>query len=105
MVRTSSKVAIQALVFGILIMAGTVVLAQDPPAPQPLPQAPVPAQSMESSESLHGSEDCDCLRCRLANKFKRCPCKFFCHDKCYWHWYIEGNGPAIHTRPAGIYWW
>jgi len=32
-------------------------------------------------------------------------CRIHHHDKCMWHWYIRGNGPAIHTRPAAIYWW
>jgi len=49
--------------------------------------------------------DCNCLTCRCRRScFSRNVNT--CHeDKQLFHWYIRGNGPAIHTRPAGIYWW
>ncbi len=51
------------------------------------------------------SEDCNCLTCRCRRSCFSRNAEVFDHDKQLFHWYIRGNGPAIHTRPAGIYWW
>lgn len=48
--------------------------------------------------------DCDCPHCRFNHGICRKKA-IWKHDKVLWHWYIRGNGPAIHERPAGLYWW
>lgn len=48
--------------------------------------------------------DCDCWHCRFNHKTCR-KVAIWKHDKKLWHWYIRGNGPAVHERPAALFWW
>lgn len=93
---------IRAVLLGGIAIAGmgsSLARAQDqfapvPPAPQPLQQS----APMDYAEP--GAECCDCARCRMCY-----PWKYLKHDMRFFCYYIRGNGPAIHSRPAAIYWW
>lgn len=101
----------------MMVLAGGTVSASEQSATQqqaPIqtqvvqPMTPAPATVTRSTmvpvkSSAHVAND-DCEggwgNCWLVRTWR-----IHHHDKCMWHWYIRGNGPAIHTRPAGIYWW
>ena len=83
---------------------------QNLPAAVEQPSNPVGAPARVSHHSA-GSEwsDCNCPTCRINRCWDQCwlhrQAVIHHHDKQLFHWYIRGNGPAIHTRPAGLYWW
>lgn len=99
----------------LLVIGSTVVLGSDQ-ATQSSRPAIAPSAPCNNSGAYGGGvsghmaddgTECDCWKCRYQrgcyNRYRQWA---ICHhDKCMFHWYIRGNGPAIHTRPAGIYWW
>ncbi len=101
----------------IVLVVGGTVSASEQVAPQQQaptqtqtvqPMTPAPATITRSTmvpvnSSAHViNEDC---KGGWSNCWLIRACQIHHHDKCMWHSYIRGNGPAIHTRPAGIYWW
>ena len=69
------------------------------------PSAASPSSVMSDIECSNSRwSNCDCLHCRF-NGWTIRNWIILQHDKRQFHSYIRGNGPAIHTRPAGIYWW
>ena len=90
----------------IAVAAGNVHAAD--PMPQQF-QASGMSQTLSPPPSmpgpLHADENCDCLKCRAHRCWLARQMAIYHHDKCMFHWYIRGNGPAIHNRPAAIYWW
>jgi hypothetical protein len=101
------KYATRVSTFGLVMVAGMSVVVGDdlPPAPQSIQQAAAFHASSNSRSDATDSGQCDCLKCRILHSKCWVPWNYFCHDKCFFHYYIQGNGPAIHTRPAAIYWW
>ena len=131
--RDMNTRAVWAACLGLMMIAGVGRAEDGDRAPdQNLPTAveqpsnPVGTPARVSHHSAGSeSDDCNCLACRFrrpwipheysddCNCFT-CRCRHSCfsrtvevhhHDKHLFHWYIRGNGPAIHTRPAGLYWW
>ena len=94
---------------GLMILAG---IRSAPGDDVVAPQQTQPAPNTQSTYiggapvNQHGSdEDCDCFKCRCRRSCFSRMMTSCCQDKKLFHWYIRGNGPAIHTRPAGYYWW
>lgn len=98
-------------ILGLMSAAGA--CRADDQAPQQIPQSQgIQAISPETPcpTYLMEDDDCDCWKCRLKNCCLTKCClyrqtKIFCNDKCSFHMYIRGYGPAINTRPAGVFWW
>ena len=100
--------AVLAASLGLLIVvAADNVYAADSMPQQFQPSGMSQSQSAPPSMpgSLHADENCDCLKCRAHRCWLARQMAIHHHDKCMFHWYIRGNGPAIHNRPAAIYWW
>ena len=117
MYRDMNTHAVWAACLGLMMIAGVGRAEDGDRAPvQNLPTAveqpsnPVGTPARVSHHSA-GSEsaDCNCATCRINRCWDQCwlhrQVTIHHHDKHLFHWYIRGNGPAIHTRPAGLYWW
>ena len=93
---------------GLMILAGIRSAPGDDVVVPQQTQVPPNSQSgiLGAPVNAHSPEgDCDCLRCRCHRSCFSRMVTTCCQDKKLFHWYIRGNGPAIHTRPAGCYWW
>lgn len=105
--------AVWSVCLGLLLCAGAVSAADNDRAPEQTQPATVGQPSNTGSASGRvshhvagsDSEDCDCMRCRLTRCSLVRQISIYKDDKRLFHRYIRGEGPAIHTRPAGFYWW
>lgn len=104
--RIKTKTVVVAA-FGLLIAiaTGNVGAADQPPQFQSSGMSQALSSPPPLPSQLHADENCDCLRCRAHRCWLARQMAIYHHDKAMFHWYIRGNGPAIHTRPAAICWW